>query len=122
MLGDHTGHAAAVSALRERRVGLSGHAWFETFSVLTRLPSPQRRPAPEVASALLANFPETRWLPEAAAGELSRRCAALGIAGGAIYDALVAATSIHHQLALLTGDARAIATYRALGAQIEFIA
>jgi uncharacterized protein with PIN domain len=36
---DHEAHAATFAALKDRRVGLAGHAWFETYSVLTRLPA-----------------------------------------------------------------------------------
>ena len=31
---DHEAHASTLEALRGRRLGLAGHAWFETYSVL----------------------------------------------------------------------------------------
>ncbi|MFN0155587.1 MAG: PIN domain-containing protein, partial [Gaiella sp.] len=40
---DHQQHKVVFDALGGRRLGLSGHAAFETFSVLTRLPPPARR-------------------------------------------------------------------------------
>lgn len=40
---DHEHHAATMRAINGRRLGLAGHAAFETFSVLTRLPPPLRR-------------------------------------------------------------------------------
>lgn len=45
----------------------------------------------------------------------------LGIAGGSVYDALVAAAAAEHNLPLVTRDQRAIATYRALGIQLEVL-
>lgn len=42
-VGDHEGHASTLEALAGRRLGLAGHAVFETYSVLTRLPAPARR-------------------------------------------------------------------------------
>jgi PII-like signaling protein len=38
-----------------------------------------------------------------------------GVRGGAVYDALVGWTAAHASAELLTLDARAMATYRALG-------
>ena len=121
MLGSHPSHAAARASIRARRVGLAGHAWFETFSVLTRLPPPQRGAPEAISQALHQNFPETCWLSEAAARDLATRCAALGIAGGAIYDALVGATALANELPLLTGDQRALATYGALGIDARIV-
>lgn len=37
---DHTHHRATMDAIGARRLGLAGHAAFETFSVLSRLPGP----------------------------------------------------------------------------------
>jgi len=36
---DHEHHETTFEALAHRRLGLSGHAAFETFSVVTRLPT-----------------------------------------------------------------------------------
>ena len=117
MLSDHESQAAVVDALTGLRPGLCGHAWFETFSVLTRLPAPQRRPAREISEALHHNFPETRWLSQKATSDLAAGCAKLGIAGGAVYDALVAAVAVAEDLPLLTRDLRALGTYQAIGAR-----
>ncbi|MDP8969413.1 MAG: hypothetical protein M3N52_02720 [Actinomycetota bacterium] len=43
VVGDHEAHEDAWQAVRGARLGLAGHAAFETFSVLTRLPAPLRR-------------------------------------------------------------------------------
>jgi toxin FitB len=42
----------------------------------------------------------------------------LGIAGGAVYDALVGLAAVDHGAMLATRDRRAAATYEAVGARI----
>ncbi len=42
LVSDHTEHDLVFEALADRDLGLSGHAAFETFSVLTRLPGASR--------------------------------------------------------------------------------
>ena len=54
-VADHEDHEATIAAVGGRRLGLSGHAVFETFSVLTRLPTPARRSA-AVVTGLLVNI------------------------------------------------------------------
>lgn len=117
----HEHHESTLRELRGRRLGLAGHAAFETFSVLTRLPPPARRMPDTVGQLLAANFPETRFLGGAAAAELLARLHRLQIAGGAVYDALVGAVAVEHDLPLATRDRRAIATYRALGVRLEVL-
>jgi predicted nucleic acid-binding protein len=62
VVADHEHHEATFEAVRDRRLGLAGHAAFETFSVLTRLPAPARRTPAAVARILRRNFPESRYL------------------------------------------------------------
>ena len=45
-VADHEHHVATFEALGDRRLGLAGHAAFETFSVLTRLPPRRAAPPP----------------------------------------------------------------------------
>ena len=85
---DHEHHSATVKAIGHRLLGLSGHAAFETFSVLTRLPPPIRRTPGTVFHLLSRNFPESRFLSAQAAGDLLDRLTRIGIAGGAVYDTL----------------------------------
>jgi hypothetical protein len=118
---DHRGHLATFAAVGDRRLGLAGHAAFETFSVLTRLPAPARRTPATVARLLAANFPETRFLSEAGAAALLAGLKASGIAGGAIYDALVGAAAAEHRLPLATRDRRALDTYRVLDVDVELL-
>lgn len=117
----HVLHDAAMEARRGRRLGLSGHAWFETYSVLTRLPAGQRRSPQAVQRVMDAAFPGTRFLSPSAATTLAAELPALGIAGGSVYDAVVAATAREHGLPLLTNDRRARSTYEALGVEVVWV-
>lgn len=121
-VADHEHHAETIAALDGRRLGLAGHAAFETFSVLTRLPAPARRPPAVVARLIRANFPATRLLSASAGLELLDRLDEGEIAGGAVYDALVGAAAVEHGVPLATLDRRALDTYRALGVDVEVIA
>jgi predicted nucleic acid-binding protein len=121
ILEDHEGHNATISALRGRRLGLSGHAWFETYSVLTRLPSGQRRSPADVLRILARNFPASGFLGELESAALGREVAELGISGGAIYDALVGAAAREHRKQLFSRDVRAGPVYDALNVDVEFI-
>src|SRR5262249_17384840 len=67
---DHEHHHAVRKAVGDRSCGLSGHAAFETFSVLTRLPPPSRRTPSVVAQLLAHNFPGSRFLSAAGAQRL----------------------------------------------------
>jgi len=120
MVSDHEHHDAVT--LAGVRLGLSGHAAFETFSVLTRLPPPLRRTPGAVGRMLSSNFVGSRFLEGAAAGKLLERLPGLGIAGGAVYDALVGAAAAHHGMRLATRDRRALHTYRALDVELEILA
>lgn len=113
--------AATLRAIGERSLGLAGHAAFETFSVLTRLPPPARRSPDAVVRLMSANFPSIKYLPTWAAEALLPKFASFGIAGGSVYDALVGAAAAQSGLVLLTRDARAIPVYRALQVDIEVI-
>src|SRR5215210_618331 len=92
-VADHADHSATTDALRANELGLAGHAAFETFSVLTRLPAPLRRTPAVVAQLLSATFPLTQWLGADATAALLTALPEKGIAGGAVYDALVGAVA-----------------------------
>lgn len=121
VVADHDHHDAVVAALGSRRLGLAGHATFETFSVLTRLPPPARRPASVVEQVMRSNFPASRFLDSADTAALFGRLAGLGIAGGAVYDALVGAVAVAERIPLFTRDTRAVEVYRALDVDFELI-
>jgi predicted nucleic acid-binding protein len=118
---DHEHHASTLRAVGRRGVGLAGHAAFETFSVLTRLPPPIRRSPDAVVRLMRVNFAENSYLSASAAEALLPRLAALGIAGGSVYDALVGAAAAESGLTLLTRDRRALLVYRALDVKVEMI-
>ncbi len=120
-VADHDSHTTAQAAVESRRVGLAGHAAFETFSVLTRLPAPARRTPAAVSRLLAANFPYTRFLSQQHAAELFARLAKAGVAGGAVYDALVGAAAAEHEVPLVTRDRRATSTYRALDVDVVLV-
>ena len=120
-VADHEHHETTFRAVSGLRLGLAGHAAFETFSVLTRLPPPARRTPAAVARLLAADFPHSKFLGARAAAALLGNLIALGIAGGAVYDALIAAAANEHRLPLATRDHRALETYRALEVRVEVL-
>ena len=119
---DHPQHADVLDALRGRALGLAGHAAFETYSVLTRLPGLLRRSPPAAARLIAANFPRTVHLGVGAARELLADLGGRGVAGGSVYDALIGAVAVEHGLPLVTRDRRAAATYHALDVDLEVLA
>jgi predicted nucleic acid-binding protein len=118
LVADHPSHQEVLTATGQRPLGLSGHAAFETFSVLTRLPGPLRRSATTVSHLIAINFPETRFLPVQIHTRLLRELADLGLAGGSVYDALVGMAAVHHSLPLYSRDERALPVYRRLGVSL----
>jgi predicted nucleic acid-binding protein len=121
LVEDHEAHAATLEAVRGRRLGLAGHAWFETYSVLTRLPPPLRRSPADASRLLSHNFPTAAFLGEVQAAALGPELARLGVSGGAVYAALVGAAARQHRHRLISGDARARPVYDALGVAIQII-
>jgi predicted nucleic acid-binding protein len=121
VVGDHEHHHSTVRALGDLKLGLAGHAAFETFSVLTRLPPPARRTPAAVARLLAGNFPHSRFLGADAAAGVLAELDATRIAGGAVYDALVGAAAREHAVTLATRDRRALETYSALGVRVELL-
>jgi toxin FitB len=63
------------------------------------------------------------WLALDAAGQHSclRRAVAEGLSGGAVYDALIAATAREHGAKLLSADRRARDAYEAMGVDVTFV-
>jgi predicted nucleic acid-binding protein len=121
LVADHEAHDRTVEATRGLRLGLSGHAWFETYSVLTRMPPGIRRSPADVLRLLEHDFPGAWFLDADGTARLVAELARLRIAGGAVYDALVGAAARHHERPLLTSDRRALRTYDALGVRVRFI-
>lgn len=90
LVRSHQHHADVVRWWNGQELALSGHALAETYSVLTRLPGDARLAAEDAARLLDARFAAPLVLSADAAQTAHRTLSRLGIAGGAVYDALVA--------------------------------
>lgn len=121
LLTTHAAHDTTFNALHQLELGLSGHAQFETFSTLTRMPEPGRTSPSRAVYLIEQNFPHTVHLTARRTRDMLSRLALLGIAGGAIYDALVAAAAEEHGLPLYTRDRRALLTYQRFGADYRLL-
>jgi len=118
LMRGHPAHAATQAALPERELGLAGHASFETYSVLTRMPEPARTSPATAIRLIRHNFPASRYLSADRAEALLTRLAEQGISGAAVYDALVAAAALEHDSILVTRDRRAVSTYASVGVEL----
>lgn len=118
----HEHHERARTAL-DQGARLIEHCALETYSVLTRLPSPHRCSGAIARDYLLARFPEP-WLrlDATAFRRFTLGLPERDIAGGAAYDALVAATAAQHDAHLLTCDRRAASVYESFGIETTFLA
>jgi toxin FitB len=114
----HRDHAAVVRWWDGQEVALSGHALVEAYSVLTRLPGDARLAPADAARLLSARFSPPLLLSNSRARKLPDTLSRLGVAGGAVYDAIVALAAKEHGAALATRDARARGTYDAVGVKV----
>ena len=119
----HEAHPVARSALTGEKTRVIAQVAIETYSVLTRLPPPQRVPAAVARDYLVEMFelPAIVLAAEEYEGLLDLAVAAQ-IAGGAVYDAIVAATARALDATLLTFDCRAAPTYQRVGAAFTLLA
>lgn len=121
LVGWHEHHDACAAAATGARI--PGHVLAESYSVLTRLPSPHRLDA-AVARTLLAGWFDQGGVLAASARlqrSLVHACGDAGIEGGAVYDGLVGLTARDHGEILLTRDRRAVRTYERLGIEYELL-
>ncbi len=114
----HEQHVAVTRWWNGRPVALSGHALAETYSVLTRLPADLRLAPADAARLLGARFARPLLLSADVSGRLPEVLRELGIAGGGVYDALVALAARDNGADLATRDLRAKATYEAVGVRV----
>lgn len=114
----HQAHADVVRWWNAREVALSGHALAETYSVLTRLPGDLRLDAVDAARLIRERFIRPMLLGSELSGRIPNVLSRLGIAGGAVYDALVALAALEHGADLATRDLRAKATYETVGVRV----
>ena len=117
----HTAHAWCRDAVVTHRPALAGHAAYETYSVLTRMPGDLDVDPPDAAAILAHVFPVVAWLEPHACSALLARLSVVGLTGGAVYDALVGEAARAHGCRLLTRDQRARRTYDLLGVDYEVI-
>ena len=122
LVRSHHDHTTVVRWWNGQEVTLSGHALAETYSVLTRLPGDARLAPADAARLLEARFSSPLVLSSSQARKLPDTLSRLGIAGGAVYDALVALAAKEHGAALATRDARARGTYDAVGVMVIVVA
>lgn len=114
-------HEAVGDAVAGSVLGLAGHALFETYSVLTRLPGSARIRPDRVADIIDRWFPGSVALPAEAALGSTVTFVKAGIAGGAVYDGLVGLAAKSARLPLLSCDRRAEPTYAKLGVDVRLI-
>jgi predicted nucleic acid-binding protein len=117
----HEAHAVSRAALA-KRPRIPVHVALESYSVLTRLPPPHRFAPKLVGELLAAHFPgPPLTLPGRQQKSLIAFAIEANVTGGAIYDALVAATAKQAGATLLTRDRRAIPVYELVGASFRFV-
>ena len=117
----HESHERARAALRDGAV-LVAHCALETYSVLTRLPTPHRAPRGLVPEFLASQFSDPYLvMPARDQRRLPGRLVELGIDGGAVYDALVALTAANAGATLVSLDERAASTYERCGVGVRLL-
>ncbi len=122
VLESHNAHLATDHAIANRTVHLALHSALETYSVLTRLPGDARLDPADAALLLDERCGPVMTLTERASVGLIEELATLRIAGGAVYDAIIAITAREIDATLLTRDRRASATYVQLNVRVEMMA
>ena len=118
----HVSHAEVTAWWAGREVALSGHALAETYSVLTRLPGDLRLTPTDAALLIKDRFAAPLILGSRTSRRLPAIFSQLGIAGGAVYDALVGLAAVENGATLATRDNRARATYEIVGADVVLAA
>jgi predicted nucleic acid-binding protein len=115
-------HHERVRAILDGGLRLIEHCALESYSVLTRLPPPHRCPGPVVRDFIRERFPEPFLRLDATSfREFVLHLPERDIAGGAAYDALVAATASKNRAELVTCDKRAAAVYENYNVKAVFI-
>lgn len=117
----HDQHEVVRQWWAGRPLALAGHALAETYSVLTRLPSDLRLSPRDAVRLLEDRFEPAFLVSDTTMSALPRVLADAGVAGGATYDGLVALAAREHGATLATRDARAMTTYRDIGAAVEIV-
>lgn len=123
----HAHHEAATDEVGRRlRRGddlvVAAPALVEAYAVLTRLPAPYRLASADAWALLEVNFVSAARLMALDAGSyrrLLRRAAAEGIAGGRVYDAIIADCVMKEaDVALLTFNAGHFMPFVSIGLEV----
>jgi predicted nucleic acid-binding protein len=111
----HESHEGARRAL-DGGLRLIEHCALETYSVLTRLPTPHRTSGAVVRQFLMTRFPHPFLrLSARAYKDFILGLPDHGVTGGTAYDALVAATAAACGAELVSCDQRALPVYERYG-------
>jgi toxin FitB len=121
VLASHQAHRSVSRSIGRRSTALAGHAFFETYAVLTRLPGDARLAPSDAARLLRERFDPPVVLGTRPARSAPTLLADHHVAGGATYDGLIALAASSSGMPLGTRDRRAEATYRRLGVQVELL-
>jgi predicted nucleic acid-binding protein len=121
LLRRHPDHDRVRAALGRSTISMTAHSLAETYSVLTRLPGDARLDPDDAARVLSSGFAPTLVVKARVLRDLPTILAAHQIAGGAVYDALVALSVVGTNVTLATRDQRAAATYGALGVSFSVL-
>jgi predicted nucleic acid-binding protein len=121
LIRSHSAHASVRAVIGRRQLVLTSHSLAETYSVLTRLPGDARVSPSDAARLLEANFGPPLIPAARTISHLPAVLASIGIAGGAVYDALIGLAAKEHDVRLGTRDGRALGTYSAVGAEVEIL-
>lgn len=118
LVRSHRHHDAVVGWWAGQQLALSGHALPETYSVLTRLPGDARLAPADAARLIAARFSAPLMLSASRSRRLPETLSLLGVAGGGVYDAMVALAAKDRDIPLATRDGRARGTYEMVGVQV----
>jgi len=121
VLASHAAFRSVNAAVGSRSVALAGHATYETYAVLTRLPGDARLLPVDAVRLLDERFERAAMLDARSARAASVVLAGLEIAGGATYDGLIGLAARSSGLPLASRDRRAEGTYRRLGVEVELL-
>lgn len=123
--------AATTSDVNERRrlqhliaesPNVIGHVLMEAYATLTRLPQPFRL-SPQRCHTYLTSAFRSEPLTLSASGyaDLLDLAAERNIAGGALYDCLIARTALEHDGTLMSLDHRAVSNYAMVGGHYQLV-
>ncbi len=118
----HPEHEISRAALKRDDRALVAHTAVEATSVLSRMPERLRVTARVVLDGLAHDYPSP-WLTLTGLDQQAflDRAVDAGLRGGALYDALIAATAREHGATLLSVNRRAREAYEAIGVEASYL-